>query len=149
MVHFYAMGPMSCLSCLSVTLAHCGQTVGWIKMPLGTEVVLGPGYIALDGTQLPPRKGAQQSPPFWPMSIVAKRSPISATTELFCLILWTVCLFVWLMCCTVVAKLLNQSSWFSMWVSVTTEDSNPVLCIKRGSRSHWKGDLPLEMGCST
>ena len=28
-------------------LAHvyCGQTVGWIKMPLGTEVNLGPGDV--------------------------------------------------------------------------------------------------------
>ena len=25
-----------CLSCLSITLVYCGQTVGWIKMPLGT-----------------------------------------------------------------------------------------------------------------
>ena len=31
----------------------CGQTAGWIKMPLGTEVGLGPGNV-LDGTQLPP-----------------------------------------------------------------------------------------------
>jgi len=27
----------------------CGQTTGWIKMPLGTEVGLGPGHIVLDG----------------------------------------------------------------------------------------------------
>jgi len=32
-------------------LAHvyCGQTAGWIKMPLGTEVNLGPGNVVLDG----------------------------------------------------------------------------------------------------
>ena len=32
-------------------LAHvyCGQTAGWIKMPLGTEVNLGPGDVVLDG----------------------------------------------------------------------------------------------------
>ena len=32
-------------------LAHvcCGQTAGWIKMPLGTEVGLCPGNIVLDG----------------------------------------------------------------------------------------------------
>jgi len=36
--------------CLSVTCVfNCGQTVGWIKMPLGTEVCLGPGDILLDG----------------------------------------------------------------------------------------------------
>ena len=38
-----------CLSCLSVTMVYCGQTVGWIKMKLGTQVGLGPGHIILDG----------------------------------------------------------------------------------------------------
>jgi len=28
---------------------YCGQTVGWIKMKLGTEVGLGPCHIVLDG----------------------------------------------------------------------------------------------------
>jgi len=45
------------------------------------EVGLGPGHIVLDGewSQLPvPLKGAQQPPT---LSIVAKRSPISATAE--------------------------------------------------------------------
>jgi len=28
---------------------YCGQVAGWIKMPLGTEVGLGPGHIVLDG----------------------------------------------------------------------------------------------------
>jgi len=37
---------------------YCGQTVGWIKMPLAAEVVLGPGDILLDGDPDPPRKGA-------------------------------------------------------------------------------------------
>ena len=72
-----------CPACLSVTFAYCGQTVGWIKMPLGTEVGLGPGHIVLHEDQAPPRKGVQQPPPhFWPMSIVAKRSPIAATAEI-------------------------------------------------------------------
>jgi len=51
-------------------------------VPLGTEVGLGPGDVMLDGDPAPPWKGAQQPPTFWPMSIVAKRSPISATVEL-------------------------------------------------------------------
>jgi len=50
---------------------YCGETNGWIKMPLGTEVDLGPGHVVLDGTQLPPAKGAQQPPSFRHMSIVA------------------------------------------------------------------------------
>ena len=37
---------------------YCGQTAGWIKMPLGMEVSLGSGDFVLDGNQLP-QKGAQ------------------------------------------------------------------------------------------
>jgi len=32
---------------------YCGQTAGWIKMPLGAEVGLGPGDIALDDDPAP------------------------------------------------------------------------------------------------
>jgi len=36
----------------------CGQTAGWIKMPLGKEVGLGQGDIVLDGdSALPPQRG--------------------------------------------------------------------------------------------
>jgi len=48
-------------------------------MKLGMEVGLVPGHIILDGNPTPP-KGAQRSN-FRPMSIVAKRSFISATAE--------------------------------------------------------------------
>ena len=59
----------------------CGQTVGWIKMPLGNEVGLGPGHIVYgDPVEIQPPTAAP--PHFRPMSIVAKRSPISATAEL-------------------------------------------------------------------
>jgi len=51
-------------------------------MPLGMEVGLGSGDTVLDGDPAPSRKGAQQAPTFRPMSIVAKRSPISTTAEL-------------------------------------------------------------------
>ena len=56
-----------CLSCLPVcNVGYCGQTVGWIKMPLGTEVGLRPGHIVLVGDPTsPPRKGAQQHPPLF------------------------------------------------------------------------------------
>jgi len=37
---------------------YCGQTAGWIKMPLGTEVDLGLGHIVLDGDQVAPPKEA-------------------------------------------------------------------------------------------
>jgi len=53
----YAIGPLSCLSVLSVTLVYRGQAVGRIKMKLGMQVGLGPGHIMLDGVPapLPPR----------------------------------------------------------------------------------------------
>ena len=50
-------------------------------MPLGRKVGLGPGHFVLDGAQPPPQKKGAQTPIFRPMSIVAKRSPISATAE--------------------------------------------------------------------
>jgi len=106
-----------CLSCLSVPLVYCGQTVGWIKMKLSVQVGLGPSHIVLDGDPPPPifdpcllwpngwldqdatcyrgrprprrhcvRWGLSSpkrgtTPNFWPMSTVAKWSPISATAE--------------------------------------------------------------------
>jgi len=36
-----------------------GQMAGWIKMPLGMELDLGPDHIALDGDPALPPKGAQ------------------------------------------------------------------------------------------
>jgi len=40
----------------------CGQTAGWIKMPLGKEVGLSPGHIVLDGNTAPPEKGSTAVP---------------------------------------------------------------------------------------
>jgi len=58
-------------------LAHvdCGQTAGWIRIPLGTELGLSTGDIALDGDPAPAHRKGYSSPPpptFWPMSIVAR-----------------------------------------------------------------------------
>ena len=50
-------------------------------MPLGREVDAGPSDTVLDGDPAPLKKG-HSTPSFRPMSIVAKRSPISATGEL-------------------------------------------------------------------
>ena len=63
---------------------HCDQTAGWIKMPLGTEVGLGPGIIVVDGDPdpsenwgllyVPPKRAAHTAAPnFRPMSIVTKQ----------------------------------------------------------------------------
>jgi len=67
-----------CLSCSVLSCpqfsAHvcCGQTAGWIRMPLGTMVDLGPGNIVLDADPAPPPRGTAPSR-FRPMSIVIKR----------------------------------------------------------------------------
>jgi len=64
-------------------------------MPLGTEVGLGADRIVLDGTQIPlPEKNGAQQPPsnFRPMSIVAKRSPISATPEFLLFMVFLYCI---------------------------------------------------------
>ena len=59
---------LSVLSCLSVTLVYCGQTVGRIKMKLGMQVAVGPGHIVLeeDRSAPPALKGHAQPPVFGP-----------------------------------------------------------------------------------
>ena len=43
---------------------YCGQTAGWMKTLLGTEVDLGPGYIVLD--RVPGlRETGTAAPIFW------------------------------------------------------------------------------------
>jgi len=53
---------------LSVTLVHCGQTVGWIKMKFGTQLGLGPGHIVLDGVPAHPTASPPIFGPYllWP-----------------------------------------------------------------------------------
>jgi len=57
-------------------LAHvyCGQTAGWMKVPLGAEVNLGPGKVVLTcvrwGCSSPGKRGTA-GPSFRPMSTVA------------------------------------------------------------------------------
>ena len=61
----YAIASLSCVSVCHVTLVYCGQTVGWTKMPLVTEVGLSPGHIVLDGNPaLPPPKRKAVAPTF-------------------------------------------------------------------------------------
>jgi len=70
------------LSCLSVTLVYYGQTVGWISMPLGTEVGLGAGDIVLDGDPAPPTERDTSAPSTFSAPFALARSPISATAKL-------------------------------------------------------------------
>ena len=50
--------------CLSVTLVYCGQTVGRIKMKLGTQVGLGTGHIVLHGDPAPTTERGTAAPTF-------------------------------------------------------------------------------------
>jgi len=69
----YVIGPLSvlsvCLSCL-VTLVYCRQMVGWIRMPLGMEVGLGPSDIVLDGDPAPPFRGGSH---FWGREYISQQ----------------------------------------------------------------------------
>ena len=56
---------------------YCGQTAGWMKTPLGTEVDIGAGHIVLDGFPALRERGTAPPPPFRPMSIVATVAHLS------------------------------------------------------------------------
>ena len=47
---------------------YCGQTAGWIQVPLGMEVGLGPDHIVLDGNPAPPKNG--YSPPIFDLCLL-------------------------------------------------------------------------------
>jgi len=49
----------------------CGQTAGWIKKQLGTEMGLSPGHTVRWDPAPPPTKG--HTPNFRPMPVVARR----------------------------------------------------------------------------
>jgi len=55
-----------CLSVLSVTFMHCGQTVGRIKMKLCVQVGLGRGHIVLHGDPAHPLPKGHSPPIFGP-----------------------------------------------------------------------------------
>jgi len=48
-----------------------------MKMPLATEVDLGPGHIVLNGVPALRERGTAASPSFWLMSIVAMLTLVS------------------------------------------------------------------------
>jgi len=64
---------------------YCGQMAGWIRIPLGTEVDLGPGDTVLDGDPAPlMERGTADPPLFGPLcsGMVAHDGPISVTAVL-------------------------------------------------------------------
>jgi len=65
-------------------LAHvyCGQTAGWMKTPLGTEIDLGLGHIVLDRFLALCERGTAARPRLFGRCLLCPRSPIAATAEL-------------------------------------------------------------------
>ena len=59
---------------------HCGQTAGWMKMPLSMKVGLSLCDFVLDGTQLPPKGGTYSSLQFSAYGYLSKRLDASGST---------------------------------------------------------------------
>jgi len=68
-------------------LHYCGQTAGWMKMPLGTDVDLRAGLIVLDGFPALCER-CTASPSFKPMSIVATVAHLSYCWALVICVQW-------------------------------------------------------------
>jgi len=64
-----------------VAHVYCGQTAGWMKAPLYTEVDLGTGHIVLDVVPAVREKGTA-APLCFRLCLLWPRSPISATAGL-------------------------------------------------------------------
>jgi len=69
------------MSVLSVTLVYCGQTVGWIRMPLDADAGLSPGDTVLDGDPAPTTEGGTTAA-YFSSHFALAWLPISATAEL-------------------------------------------------------------------
>jgi len=61
-----------------------------MKTSLGMEVDLGSGHSVLDGVAALRERGTATTPTFGSVSVVAKRSPISATAELLFLFVYEI-----------------------------------------------------------
>jgi len=55
--------PLVSVLSVYVDTVYCGQTVGWIRMSLGTEVGLSPGDIVLGGDPAAPTERGTAPPP--------------------------------------------------------------------------------------
>jgi len=53
---------------------YCGQTAGWMKTPVGTEVDLGPGHCVRQGLSSPVKKGTAAHHPLRPVAMVVHLS---------------------------------------------------------------------------
>jgi len=63
--------------------AYYGQTAGWIRIPLGTEVCLSPGDIVLDRDS-PPMERGTAAPTFYPTALARIPAGPHFTHNPFC-----------------------------------------------------------------
>ena len=70
---------------------RCGQTAGWIKVPLDREVGFCPGDVVLDGDPDPPKRGTAPTPPvfvlshiclLWPYGWTDMKMPLGTEVDL-------------------------------------------------------------------
>jgi len=79
-------------------LVYCGQTAGWINMPLGREVGLGHGHSARWGPSSPPTTGVQLSIIgaclLWPNSRLPQLLLITCIVWVSDVLFFSFCLFI-------------------------------------------------------
>ena len=107
---------------------YCGQTAAWIKMPLGTEVGLGPNDIVLDGDPAAPspKRGQSPLPNFRPMSIVAKLLDESR---------WHLAWRLALVHATLVSFIISKAISYSLITGLGTTNYKILHCARRGHSS--------------
>jgi len=123
-----------------LTFVCCGQTVGWIKMPLGTEVRLGPGHIVLDGDPaLPHPERGTGTPPYFLAHVYCGQTVAHlSTAEL----LWVILL-------TNTSKVYNVIARVCLWTDkhrrnttsarICSEDNSTLNERRRSAPENWRG----------
>ena len=94
---------------------YCGQTAGWIKMPLGMKVSLGPCHIVLDGKPAPALSERGTTAPLFSAHVYCGHGHCGTVAHLsYC---WGVVMvgewWVWTACCqTVNGSALHQAALY-------------------------------------
>jgi len=61
---------------------NCGQMAGWVKVPLGTAVNVGPGNVVLDEVAAPPKRGTVSPRPSASFRLVCGQTAVWLKTPL-------------------------------------------------------------------
>jgi len=72
---------------------YCGQTAGWMKIPLRTEVYLSPGHIVLDGDPAPPPRKRDTAAPFFSAHVYCRHGRPSQLLLSSCKLTYPTCIW--------------------------------------------------------